>query len=376
MATFTVGTLGSIDQSQLSVGSLLDGTTTFRSSTTVNIDQGDGEIITLSGTGFTFDSNGNPLSGTLTAIEDDIHGTLNVRISGFSLSAVQFAQFVHVDDTTGTFTNILGSNDTLTAGNFGDLLQGYAGNDLIQGAAGPDNLYGGAGADTLVGGDGNDHLYGQSASGGTDSADSLSGGNGSDYLQGNAGNDTLDGGDGSDRINGGANDDLITGGTGNDTVNGNLGNDTIDGGDGNDSLRGGQGNDSITGDAGNDVVQGDLGQDTLTGGAGSDIFVFTGLASTVAAPDTITDFTGGTDHISIGFAPAAILTGAMQTSLGAATTAAQTLLDGHAGDHEVAALMVGGDTYLFYASNAGATIDSAILLSNVMAVTVATTDFI
>ena len=204
----------------------------------------------------------------------------------------------------------------------------------------------------------------------------MSGGNGSDYLQGNAGNDTLDGGDGSDRIQGGKDDDLIIGGTGNDTVNGNLGNDTISGGDGNDSLRGGQGNDSISGDAGNDIIQGDLGQDTLTGGAGSDIFVFTGQSSTTAAPDTITDYAPGADHLSLGFTVAALLTGATQTSLTAASGAAQALFDGHSGDHEAAAFAVGSDTYIFYSSNGGATVDSAIKLAGVIASSIGIGDFI
>ena len=123
------------------------------------------------------------------------------------------------------------------------------------------------------------------------------------------------------------------------------------------------------------MVSGDLGQDTLTGGAGNDIFLFAGQGSTTAAPDMITDFTSGTDHLSLGFTPAAVLTGAAQASLAAAITAAQSLFDGHAGDHEVAALAVGSDTYIFYASNAGATADSAIQLVGASAASLGLGDF-
>lgn len=245
-----------------------------------------------------------------------------------------------------------GGSDILTGNNAGNSLDGRAGHD---------NLFGGGGADTLIGGDGNDHLYGQSPSGGADGADSLAGGAGSDYLQGNAGNDVLDGGDGSDRINGGANDDEIAGGGDNDTLNGNVGNDRVDGGAGNDSLRGGQNNDSIAGGAGNDVLSGDLGADRLTGGGGADVFM-AASGSTLAAPDVITDFEDGTDRLSIGFVPVAVLTGSAQPDAPTAATIAQQLLDGRAGNAEVAALQVGSDSYIFYAINGGATVDAAIVV--------------
>jgi serralysin len=309
-------------------------------------------------------------------MEEDIGGAMNFRISGENLPGAQFDGFLMAGDNAGLISALMSGDDTIQGGNFGDTLQGFDGNDLIMGGTGPDVLFGGPGSDTLIGGDGNDHLYGQSPNGGPDGPDSISGGNGSDYIQGNAGNDTLDGGDGSDRMQGGQGDDLITGGAGNDTINGNLGNDTIDGGDGNDSLRGGQGNDSIMGGNGNDVLSGDLGQDTLTGGPGQDIFVFSGSGSPSTAPDLITDYTPGTDHLSIGFAPLAVLTGAAQSSLAAASMAAQTLLDGHAGDQEVAALAVGSDTYIFYSSSGGATVDSAVQLAGVNPASLGLGDFI
>ncbi len=242
-------------------------------------------------------------------------------------------------------------------------VQGVSG--TLTGTAAHEMLLGSSGNDTIHGGAGNDHLYGLSPMGGVDGNDSLSGGDGADYIQGNAGNDTLDGGSGSDRLNGGAGDDLMFGGDGHDSMNGNRGNDQLFGGAGNDVLRGGQGNDTLDGGDGNDILMGDMGQDVLTGGAGVDVFVFSGAGSPLSAPDRITDFTPGTDHLSIGFAPVAILTGAAQASLAAAGSLAQSLFDGHAGDREVAAIAVGGDTYLFYASNGGGTVDSAVQLSGV-----------
>ncbi|KKC27753.1 family 16 glycosylhydrolase [Sphingomonas sp. SRS2] len=251
-----------------------------------------------------------------------------------------------------------------------------SGNDVLTGDAGHNQIQGGAGADTIRGGAGNDHLFGQSPNGGTDAADMVYGEGGSDYIQGNAGNDTLDGGSGSDRINGGANDDLIYGGTENDSANGNLGNDMVYGEGGNDLLRGGQGNDMLSGGDGNDMLSGDLGVDQLTGGAGVDLFMFSGTGSPMATPDTVTDFQDGVDHLSIGYIPATVLTGAAQGSLSAASSLAQQLFDGFAGVGEIAAIKVGADTYLFYAGNGGVTADSAVNLGALDPALISVADFL
>ena len=227
---------------------------------------------------------------------------------------------------------------------------------------------------------------------GADSGDVISGGDGSDYLQGNAGNDTMDGGDGSDRINGGADNDAISGGDGNDSVNGNLGNDTIDGGFGNDSIRGGKGDDLIAGGDGFDTLLGDIGNDTLegghygdllTGGDGADTFRFNRSAGSdsdyIGMPlytDEITDFTRGTDHIDLEFAPAAILVGSSSDMVHAILDA-RDLMMAHDGFGEVAAMQVGSDTYLV-SSGAGLSdfADLLIKLDGVAASTLATGDFV
>ncbi|MEQ1882726.1 MAG: hypothetical protein ABL878_17360, partial [Burkholderiales bacterium] len=248
-------------------------------------------------------------------------------------------------------------------GDAGDnALTGGDGADYLKGNAGHDNLYGGDGADMLFGGDGNDHLYGRSATAGADGNDTLLGGDGSDYLQGNAGADFLAGEGGSDRIQGGADNDQIYGGAGNDTINGNKGDDVVYGEADNDSLRGGQGNDYLNGGDGNDILNGDLGVDTLIGGAGSDLFQFSGQTSPTDTPDVISDFSDGADHFSLGFMPVAVLSGAAQNSAAPALSLAQQIFSGLAGTAELAAIAVGSDTYIFYSSVGGATIDSAVVL--------------
>jgi len=260
-------------------------------------------------------------------------------------------------------------NDTVTGSDQGDLIRAGAGNDVV---------YGRGGQDTLDGESGNDHIYGQSASGGSDGADAISGGDGSDYLQGNAGNDTLDGGAGSDRINGGADNDSIGGGLGNDIVNGNLGADTISGQDGNDTLRGGQGDDRISGDFGDDSIAGDKGVDTMSGGTGNDIFRFDAGSAAISgsSTDRITDYLHGTDHLALDFLPAIVLSGETQASLASAQSSAQALLDGHAGNHEIAAIQVGSDTYLFWGDGGGDTVNSAVLLQGVASSNITSADFV
>ena len=71
---------------------------------------------------------------------------------------------------------------------------------------------------------------------------------------------------------------------------------TLTGGAGFDLLTGGAGDDTLDGLAGNDVLRDGSGTDTLTGGPGADIFIL----SDDGAPDTITDFTPGTDRIDLG----------------------------------------------------------------------------
>ena len=367
MATLTTGATSAIDMGELDLSSLSNGTVISKSSTQVVLEIEPGDRITFTGASFSFDNSGAPIGGTITGVKELISGNLVYELSGLNTPVTQFLNRITSGGDDEVLRLLLSGNDTLTGGSESDGLEGGAGHDY---------LYGGGGGDVLFGGDGNDHLFGHSANGGSDDGqDAIYGGNGSDYIQGNAGLDRLEGGAGSDRINGGKGDDIIFGDADNDSVNGNLGDDDINGGDGNDSLRGGQGNDSILGGAGNDILSGDLGTDTLTGGAGSDIFVFGAQGSLIANPDRITDFDDGVDHISVGYTPVAVLTGAAQANLTSAVTLAQQLFDGHFGTQEVAVIGVGTDTYVFYASLGGANADCAVLLTNVSASAISLADF-
>jgi serralysin len=363
--------------------------------------------------GFTFVDNSSLVLGTRSATGDNFD-----VVSANSTVVYTFAGNDSVDATGSTGNAVI---------------HGGAGLDSIQGGAGADFIFGGlsgnsttagvSNSDTILGGAGNDHLYGGDFTENvtsTDGDDTIDGEAGNDYIQGNAGNDALFGSAGEDRVYGGAGNDTIQAGGGFDTVNGNMGDDDILGGEGNDSLRGGMGNDEIGGEMGQDIILGDVGNDTInggngidlvTGGTGADVFFFgaidarlgsnvaitdaSGKDSTLAGfYDTVTDFENGTDKIDLDTSvraaadgspavTAVVLlqaAGATFTTASAAQVYAQQLLDNRtdtATTHEVAAIQVGADTYLFSAEAAGGTqIDSAIKLLNFTASNVDSSDFI
>jgi serralysin len=367
-----------VDTREFKVEVSLSAGTSNRSSSAFDVDVGGGSVFHFTGTNLAFDSSGALLSGTLTGLSETSFGNTIVSFSSFNIDAGSWVQWAHDHNNAAALTALFGGDDSITGGDKADYLDGTTGHDIILGLGG---------ADTIIGGDGNEHLYGYSPTGGTDGADSINAGAGSDYVQGNAGNDTLDGGDGSDRINGGKDDDLITGGSGNDSINGNIGNDTIDGGADNDFVRGGKdqdslsggvGSDTLMGDLGNDVLIGGAGLDTLTGGDGADTFKFAGndAQNVSGGTDAITDFTDGIDKIALSFSVTAVLTGSAQSSLSAAMTAAQQLADGHGGNGEAVALSVGSDTYLFYASDGGVTVNAVIDVKAAAVSAFDTTDFV
>lgn len=338
----------------------LDASLTFTAGET-----GD-HVITLAGAGnlagsYRLQASGEAVGDTLYRVSTE--GALILERAGegndTALASVSYALAAGVSvETLGTSPE--SGTDSLDLG-------GNELNQRIIGNAGANVLQGGAGADSIAGGEGNDHLYG----GGStvtagDGADVIEGLGGSDYIQGNAGADRIDGGSGNDRGQGGADADMIRGGAGDDSLNGNKGNDSIEGEAGNDLLRGGQGDDLVAGGDGDDILSGDLGVDILRGGAGADIFLSTGpAASPGTGADRIIDYVDGVDRLSIGYVPAALLVGAGQASLSAASAAAQMLFDANPGTAEVAAIAVGSDSYIFYSSNAGPVADSALLVEAV-----------
>jgi Ca2+-binding RTX toxin-like protein len=301
-------------------------------------------------------------------------------------------------------------NDELVGDAGDDTIGGGAGNNILDGGTGNDYLYGGAsptsrntlGSDTIFGGSGADHIYGNdvfvdvAGSIGNpnplDQGDYIDAGGDKDFVDGNGGDDTILGGGGADRLRGGNGNDSIDGGDAPDQINGNEGNDSILGGGGNDILRGGKDDDLLIGGLGNDILTGDLGNDTLKAGSGVDILtgadgadLFDFSASDAAGIDAsgyfsaVLDFTGGADHLRLGFTIAAdaVLQGGSAATVAAAQSTAQTLLAGHAGTTDVAVVQVGSDSYLFYnAAGTADTVNAVIQMVAIQATSIISDSFV
>jgi hypothetical protein len=142
-------------------------------------------------------------------------------------------------------------------------------------------------------------------------------------------------------------------------------------GAGADTISGGTGSDTLIGGAGNDNITGGVGKDTLTGGTGADTFVFAtnsanAISSTLATPDTITDFVSGTDKLQITQTVTAFLGNYGSVSSAQAAAA-------NDGRGNLAYFVTGeNNLYVVTATNGVAgTTDTVITLSGVTALTAA-----
>ena len=192
---------------------------------------------------------------------------------------------------------VFGGNFTHAVANVGtdgdDVIDSGPAGQIIFGAQGEDTLNGNRGDDSLNGGSGDDSL-----NGGAD-GDTIAGGSGDDSAVGGRGDDRALGGDGDETLSGRAGNDRLAGEANADSLAGNAGNDRLDGGQGTDVLAGGDGADTLLGGGRGDVLIGGAGADVLTGGTGGDRFVFAAGASSVGAPDIVTDFRHGFDMLVI-----------------------------------------------------------------------------
>ncbi|MEL6617601.1 MAG: calcium-binding protein [Pseudomonadota bacterium] len=279
----------------------------------------DGGSVSLYGV-FTFDANGDLVSGSLGAIELYPNNNAWVTMSRLGLDVATVIAAVEADAASGgsgtAVEDLIYNLDwTLIGGDNQDFIYdtspvSFNGNDLAKLGADDDNFFGGSGNDTLQGESGNDELYGGTGH------DELLSGNGRDTVEGNHGHDLIDGGRGRDRLSGGVGDDTIKGGSGHDNIMGGRGNDLIEGGQGNDKLSGGtdadtfafveadspSDNDRIVDfELGVDVVQIDMigaGAVNVTGDAFQTVITYGGSTITLQGTDH-TAFIADDDHLVI-----------------------------------------------------------------------------
>lgn len=353
--------MGSFDFSAIYYGwSYVQSGTLFR------VVYGDGSIEEFRGTGFRYNTSGEPTAGTVTSYAAFNDGQPLWYVEGGAVAATKIvasARTYSTSDDLRVVAEVLEGNDTISGGNYADVLYGFDGNDFVAGNGGNDSLFGHAGNDTIFGGSGGDYINGGA---GVDSAsfagssrnviaslsnssvntndaigdqyasiENLIGTSYSDALYGNGSANTLDGGSGNDTLIGGGGADRLLGGAGIDTASyasasaavtakllyastntgdaqgdtysgveniiGSLHADKLYGDDGANTLTGGSGNDGLVGNGGNDVLFGGQGADHLYGSVGADTFVFKAANESFgSAYDTIFDFlTSEQDRIDL-----------------------------------------------------------------------------
>jgi serralysin len=320
MATVSVMTTSGFDMRDGNIGDLYDADSYSRTSTSFKAMWMNGnEYDLFTGSGFSYNASGEPVSGTVTGYTYYDFGLI-VQVTGASIPATTLASYARANNTWAAFEDVLFGNDVLTGYQGNDFLYGFDGNDSLYGMEGSDNLYGGPGNDTLIGGTGV-------------VADKLFGGPGNDVLIGGPGGDAMFGEDGNDvyyvddpgdlvgegyylvgldsQVSYNANAAVATGG--NDVVCSYLsaytlpdfveygrvlapGGASLTGNGLVNVIYGGPGNDTLSGLGGGDVLFGDAGADTMIGGDGNDIY-YVGDATDVVTETNATPGIGGNDVV-------------------------------------------------------------------------------
>jgi Ca2+-binding RTX toxin-like protein len=225
-------------------------------------------------------------------------------------------------ELTGNMTIAMGDgNDSLGAAKFkdGDSIDMGAGDDsvgiMVTGSNGTPSyaslditkLDGGAGTDTLsfgnMGSQGSTELT--LTHGGVTNFENIDGTGGADIIRGDNGINILRGSGGADTIYGGSGNDILSGSTSwsssNDSASQRQQAANDSGNNTNDNLYGQAGDDVLIGTIGDNILDGGTGADTIYSGSGSDTIVLRvgDGGSTLAAADTIADFTDGSDKLGM-----------------------------------------------------------------------------
>ncbi|MDX1060576.1 calcium-binding protein [Sinorhizobium medicae] len=303
-------------------GELVDMSEASRSTTTsteVLYRLDNGLKLKLVGAGFSFDSGGDAVGGTITSIQVLLNNgtTLVQTVSSLSLSLEIFQDAAAAFDSAKFENWLMSGADTINGSAGADDISGHLGNDVLNGNGGDDTIAGGEGDDTYDGGTGFDSLSFQDAYAaasairgislnatngvvidqfgfsetfqnfeeyrGTQFADRMIGSSVDEAFMGLGGRDTIDGGAGVDTVRydrdfqrgatKGVSINLTTGVaidsfgsqdslTSIENVRGTGFKDTITGNSVSNFLRGFAGTDILNGGAANDVMRGGLGDDT------------------------------------------------------------------------------------------------------------------
>ncbi|RVM91451.1 calcium-binding protein [Sinorhizobium meliloti] len=294
-------------------GELVDMSESARSTTTsteVLYRLDNGLKLKLVGTGFSFDSNGDAVGGTITSIQVLLNNgtTLVQTVSGLNVSLELFQDASAAFDSAKLEHWLMSGADTINGSAGDDHISGRGGNDVLNGQNGDDTITGGEGDDTYDGGAGFDTLSFQDAYNasnafrginlnaatgtvtdqfgfsetfqnfeqyrGTQFADTMVGSSGDDTFLGFGGRDSINGGAGVDTVR--YDRDVEQGATKGVTVFLASGNVTDSFGSQDvltsiENVRATNFKDHVQGNSGSNFLRTFAGADTLYGAAGADL---------------------------------------------------------------------------------------------------------
>ncbi|MQX70809.1 calcium-binding protein [Sinorhizobium meliloti] len=294
-------------------GELVDMSESARSTTTsteVVYRLDNGLKLKLVGTGFSFDSSGDAVGGTITSIQVLLNNgtTLVQTVSGLNVSLELFQDAAAAFDSAKLEHWLMSGADTINGSAGDDHISGRGGNDVLNGQNGDDTITGGEGDDTYDGGAGFDTLSFQDAYNapnafrginlnaatgtvtdqfgfsetfqnfeqyrGTQFADTMIGSSGDDTFLGFGGRDSINGGAGVDTVR--YDRDVEQGATKGVTVFLASGNVTDSFGSQDvltsiENVRATNFKDHVQGNSGSNFLRTFAGADTLYGAAGADL---------------------------------------------------------------------------------------------------------
>lgn len=164
-ATITINSIYDFNSGYPDFSTIYYADSYYRSSTVFRASYDTGEVEAFGGSGFRYNSDGVPVSGTVSSYSLSYDGRVEVSIKGLSIAAasiVAVAETYGIDDDAALIARALTGHDTFSGGSGSDTFNGQAGNDVLKGNFGSDTLIGGRGNDILHGGRDQDFLTGGS----------------------------------------------------------------------------------------------------------------------------------------------------------------------------------------------------------------------
>jgi len=163
MAKVTVASNYGLNMGSFDFSAIYYGWSYVQSGTLFRVDYGDGAIEEFRGTGFRYNTSGEPTAGTVTSYAAFYNGQRLFYVEGGAVAATKIvtaARTYSTSDDLRVVAEVLKGNDTISGGNYADVLYGFDGNDFVAGNGGNDTLYGHAGNDTIHGGSEGDYING------------------------------------------------------------------------------------------------------------------------------------------------------------------------------------------------------------------------